>query len=95
MSRQGDRGLNEEDIEGALFLPPRSPYPELIALASIVEVSSAFIPGCGPSAAGLCNAKGFLTRTRSRVDLRSCFQIETSFGDSTKTPWTRRVLPPF
>lgn len=64
MSRQGTIGQNGQDemeyIEGALFLPPDFPYPELKALARVLEDAEVFTPGYGPPAVGLCHPNGFL-----------------------------------
>lgn len=64
MSRQGVSGQSgmdeQEDIDGALFLPPGFPYPELMALASVLEGAGVFTPGYGPPAVGLCHPNGFL-----------------------------------
>lgn len=51
---------DDEDIEGALFLPPGFPYPELMALAPMLEAASVFTPGYGPPAVGLYHPNGFL-----------------------------------
>lgn len=64
MSRQGPGGQNGlaevEDIEGALFLPPGFPYPELMALSRVLEEAGVFTPGYGAPAVGLCHPNGFL-----------------------------------
>ncbi len=57
----GQSGQGEmEDIEGALFLPPGFPYPELMALARVLEEAGVFTPGYGAPAVGLCHPNGFL-----------------------------------
>lgn len=49
-----------EEIESALFLPPGFPYPELKALARVLEDAGVFTPGYGAPAVGLCHPNGFL-----------------------------------
>jgi hypothetical protein len=64
MSRRGPvdlRGFDdEEELEGAIFLPPGFPYHELMALAPELEAAGAFTPGYGPPPVGLCHPQGFL-----------------------------------
>ena len=57
MSRQPPQ---EEDFEGAIFLPPGFPYHELLALGPALEAASVFTPGYGPPKVGLCHPNGFL-----------------------------------
>lgn len=64
MSRQGPSGRSsldeQEDFEGAFFLPSGFPYLELVALAPVLEGAGVFTPGYGPPAVGLCHPNGFL-----------------------------------
>lgn len=64
MSRRGpvdQSGFDEEEeLEGAIFLPPGFPYHELMALAPMLEGAGAFTPGYGPPPVGLCHPHGFL-----------------------------------
>lgn len=57
----GQRGLDDqEDIEGIVFFPPEFPYPELMALAPVLEGAGVFTPGYAPPTVGLCHPDGFL-----------------------------------
>lgn len=50
----------DEQMERAIYLPPDFPYPQLLALAPILEAADIFTPGYGPPAVGLCHPDGFI-----------------------------------
>ncbi len=50
----------DEQMERAVYLPPGFPYPQLLALAPILEAAEVFTPGYGPPPVGLCHPDGFI-----------------------------------
>lgn len=50
----------DEDIEGAIFLPPNFPYPDLLKLAKLLEDADVLTPGYIPPPVGLYHPDGFL-----------------------------------
>ena len=56
----GSEPDGEGEINGALFLAPDFPYPELLALGEFLEAADVLTPGYVPPTVGLCHPDGFL-----------------------------------
>ena len=60
IGQEGSGPDGEGEIEGALFLPPGFPYPELLELGEYVEAADVLTPGYIPPPVGLCHPDGFI-----------------------------------
>lgn len=49
-----------EDVEGAVFLPPNFPYPDLLKLAELLEGADVLTSGYITPPVGLCHPDGFI-----------------------------------
>lgn len=56
----GSEPDGEGEIEGALFLPPDFPYPELLELGKYLKAADVLTPGYIPPPVGLCHPDGFI-----------------------------------